>query len=150
MTNRNISYVIHIAATPEELWDALTSREVLERNWGRIDSRWTPGSTVTEIDDSGKILWKGEVLQSVRPRVLSYTFDVTDAGERPTEVTFELDLPASDIAPDARVVRLRLTQAGFDSDSKVFAGCERAWPEILSSVKTYVETGRPLGFAWKH
>jgi hypothetical protein len=47
-------------------------------------------------------------------------------------------------------VQLRITQVGFEENSKLLAGCARAWPEILSSIKTYVETGRPLGFAWKH
>jgi len=43
-----------------------------------------------------------------------------------------------------------MTQAGFQKNSKMYAGSERAWPEVLSSVKTYVDTGRPLEFAWKH
>ena len=52
-----ISYVIYIAATPQKLWEALTNFEALRENWGRIESRWTVGSTVTEFDDSGKVLW---------------------------------------------------------------------------------------------
>jgi uncharacterized protein YndB with AHSA1/START domain len=105
---------------------------------------------VTEVDDSGKVLWKGEVRRSEPPHVLSYTFDVTGSGEPPTEVTFELGPPNSPIAQGAQVVQLRITQAGFEENSKLAAGCARAWPEILSSIKTYLETGRPLGFAWKH
>jgi uncharacterized protein YndB with AHSA1/START domain len=150
MANSRITYDIHIAATPEKLWDALTRPDALEKNWGKIQSQWTDGSSVTEVDDAGNVLWKGKVLRSEPPRVLSYTFDVTGSGEPPTDVTFELDAPASEIAPDATIVRLQLTQTGFEANSKVFAGCARAWPEILSSIKTYVETGRPLGFAWKH
>ena len=150
MTSLRVTYDIHIAATPEKLWAALTDPEALEKNWGKIQSQWTVGSSVIEVDDSGNILWKGNVLRSEPPRVLSYTFDVTGSGEPPTDVTFELGPPASHIAPNATIVRLQLTQTGFDANSKVFAGCARAWPEILSSIKTYVETGRPLGFAWKH
>jgi hypothetical protein len=29
-------------------------------------------------------------------------------------------------------------------------GCARAWAEIMSSIKSYVETGKALPFAWKH
>ena len=105
---------------------------------------------MTEVDDSGKVLWKGEVRRSEPPRVLAYSFDVTGSGESPTEVTFELGPPVSPIPSGAEVVQLRLTQTGFEANSKLAAGCARAWPEILSSIKTYIETGRPLGFAWKH
>jgi uncharacterized protein YndB with AHSA1/START domain len=150
MAHHTLSYVIHVATTPEALWDALTSPQVLKRNWGNIESRWAAGSTVTEVDDSGKVLWQGEVRRNEPPRTLAYTFDVIGSNESPTEVTLELSPPMSPIAPGAQVVQLRLTQAGFENDSKLMAGCARAWPEILSSIKSDVETGRPLGFAWRH
>ncbi|MCU1259337.1 MAG: hypothetical protein JWO80_2222 [Bryobacterales bacterium] len=150
MDNPNIIYVIHIATTPEKLWEALTSPEALKRNWGNIESQWTVGSKVSEVAESGKVLWKGEVLSSEPPRLLSFTFDVIGSAEPPTKVTFELSPPASAVAPDATVVRLTVTQTGFEENGKQFTGCARAWPEILSSVKTYLETGRSLGFAWKH
>jgi uncharacterized protein YndB with AHSA1/START domain len=150
MDNPTINYCIYVATTPEKLWEVLTNSEALKANWGKIESQWTVGSKVTEVDDSGKVLWKGEVLRSEPPRLLSYTFDVIGSGESPTEVTFELSPPETEIAANARVVRLTVTQIGFQENSKLFAGCVRAWPEILSSVKTSLETGRPLGFAWKH
>jgi uncharacterized protein YndB with AHSA1/START domain len=90
------------------------------------------------------------VLRSEPPRLLSYMFDVPDSGEAVTEVTFELTAPVSKVAPNATVTRLVLTQTGFKQGSKLLSDCARAWTEILSSIKTYVETGRPLGFVWKH
>jgi uncharacterized protein YndB with AHSA1/START domain len=150
MASHTITYTIHIAATIEQLWAAITSPETLLRNWGKIESEWTTGSRVTEVDESGKVLWRGEVTRSEPPRLLSYTFDVVGSGEPPTEVAFELSPPVSPIAAGMHVVQLRMTQSGFTDGSQVMAGCARAWPEILSSVKTWVEAGRPLGFAWKH
>ncbi|MGH9667934.1 MAG: SRPBCC domain-containing protein [Bryobacteraceae bacterium] len=150
MKNPDITYVIHIASTPERLWDALTSAEALQKNWAKIESQWTAGAQITEVDDSGNVLWKGEVLHAEPPHRLSFTFDVTGSGEPATEVAFDLSPPVSKIEPDEQIVRLTVTQGGFTKDSKVFSGCVRAWPEILSSVKTYVETGRPLRFAWRH
>jgi hypothetical protein len=89
------------------------------------------------------------VLHCEPPRLLSYTFDVIGSGEPASEVIFELSTPASEIAPDESIVRLTLTQPGFLANSKLMAGCARAWPEILSSFKTYSETRRPLRFVWK-
>jgi uncharacterized protein YndB with AHSA1/START domain len=85
-----ISYVIHIAATPEDLWEAITSPRALELNWGKIRSEWTVGSEVTEVSKSGDVLWKGAVLRSDAPRLLSYTFDVTGSGEAASEVAFTI------------------------------------------------------------
>ena len=150
MAHPRISYDIHIGTTAEKLLEVLTSPEALRRNWGRIESQWTQGSAVTEVDDSGRVLWKGNVQRSEPPRLLAYTFDVTGSGEPPTAVTFELGSPVSPIAQGAQVVQLRVTQVGFEENSRLMAGCARAWPEILSSIKTYMETGLPLGFAWKH
>jgi uncharacterized protein YndB with AHSA1/START domain len=150
MNSPSISYVIHIAATPEDLWGALTSPRSLELTWGKIRSAWTVGSEVTEVSKSGEVLWKGEVLRSDAPRLLSYTFDVTGSGEAASEVTFTMDAPASKVGPGAAVVRLTLTHSGFGDNSELFSGCARAWPEILSSLKSYVETGRPLPFVWNH
>jgi uncharacterized protein YndB with AHSA1/START domain len=150
MDNPNITYAIHIATTPEKLWEALTSPEALKANWGKIESQWTVGSKVTEVDNSGKLLWEGKVLHSEPPRLLSFTFDVPGSGEPPTEVTFELSPPVTEVAPNESVVRLTVTQAGFQENSELRSDCNRAWTEILSSVKTYLETGRPLRFVWKH
>jgi uncharacterized protein YndB with AHSA1/START domain len=150
MENPNITYVIHISTTPDKLWEALTSPKALKENWGNIESQWRVGSPVTEVSDAGKVQWKGEVMQSEPPRLLSFTFDVIGSDEPPTEVKFELGPPASKVAPNESIVRLTVTQTGFPQNSKVFAGCARAWPEILSSVKTYLEVGRPLRFVWKH
>ena len=150
METADIAYVIYIATTPEKLGKALTSPDALEKNWGRIDSHWTVDSEVTEIDDHGKLLWKGEVLHSEPLRLISFTFDVIGSGEPPTEVIFDLSSPASEIAPNEQIVRLMVNQRGFMENSKLFPGCARAWPEIFSSIKTYLETGRPLRFAWTH
>lgn len=149
MSTLSITYVIHVAATPERLWEALTSHQALERNWGRIQSAWSEGAPIQEMSRTGKVLWQGEVLRSDPPRLLSFTFGVSGIDEPPTEVTFELGPPVSRVAPGANVVRLAVTQAGFIEGSKLSAGCARAWTEILSSFKSYVETGRPLPFAWE-
>jgi len=90
------------------------------------------------------------VLCSEPPRLLSFTFDVIGSGEQSTEVKFELSPPASKVAIGDSIVQLTVTQVGFRANSKLFDGCARAWPEIMSSVKTYLETGRPLRFVWKH
>lgn len=150
MNNRKIHYAIHIVTTPERLWQALTSPDALKQNWGQIKSPWSVGSAVTEVDSSGKLLWKGEVLRSEPLHLLSYTFEVSEISEPPTRVTFQLDPPVSQVAPGTSVVRLTVTQEGFAENSKLAPDCARAWTEILSSIKSYLETGAPIPFQWGH
>ena len=71
MGNPYITYVIHTVTTPEKLWEALTSPEALKKNWRKIESQRTVGSQVTEVSECRKLLWKGEVLYSEPPRLLS-------------------------------------------------------------------------------
>jgi uncharacterized protein YndB with AHSA1/START domain len=150
MAQRDVSYVIHIASTPERVWQALTGAEALQQNWGIIRSKWTPGARVEEVSDSGKLLWQGEILEAEPGRRLSFTFDVPGSDEKPTSVSFDITAPASPLRPHEAVVRLTTTQSGFAEGSKLMPDCARAWTEIMSSVKSYVETGKALPFAWKH
>src|SRR5512144_850972 len=98
MANSTVTYVILIATTTEKLWQALTSAEALRKNWGIIESPWTVGSKVTEVDGSGKLLWHGQVTRSEPPRLLSFTMAAPGTDEGATETTFELDRPVSKVA----------------------------------------------------
>jgi hypothetical protein len=38
---------------------------------------------------------------------------------------------------------------GFEPGSKAFPLINQGWPAILSSMKSLLETGKPLPFTWK-
>ena len=150
MADRQTSYVIHIATTPEKLWAALTDEEALKECWGTIHSKWSPGARVEEVSSAGTVLWEGQVQRSEPPRRLSFTFGVPGTDEKPTDVSFEIEAPVSKVAPRRSIVRLKVVQSGFGENSKLRNECARAWTEILSSFKSYVETGGALPFDWRH
>ena len=37
----------------------------------------------------------------------------------------------------------------FDEGSKIFTMISNGWPAVLSSLKTFLETGHPLDPSWK-
>jgi uncharacterized protein YndB with AHSA1/START domain len=150
MTDRQTSYMIHIAATPEQLWTVLTDQEALKACWGTIRSAWSAGAPVEEVSSNGTVLWQGKVRRSEPPHHLSFTFDVPGINEDPTDVCFEIEPPVSKVAPGGSIVRLKVVQSGFAENSKLLNDCARAWTEILSSFKSYVETGGALPFDWRH
>ena len=139
-------YVTFIASTPEKVWHALTDPEFTRQYWfgGSITSDWRAGSPVQFIAKDGGIGWQGEVLEADEPRILSYTFhmQISDdhKAESPSRITFELE--------DAQgIVKLTLTHDRLQPGSKTFETTHYGWPAIMSSLKSLIETGRPLPFA---
>jgi uncharacterized protein YndB with AHSA1/START domain len=145
MTKPSFVYVTYIRTSPEELWRALTDGEFTRQYWfgRRVESAWTVGAPVTFWFD-GKVGDSGEVLECEPPRRLSYSFHVEFVeelrSERPSRVTFEIEQLGAQ-------VKLTLTHDEFEPGSKVLAGVSTGWPVILASLKSLLETGRPIELA---
>ena len=145
MDKPDIVYVTFIASTPEAVWRALTTPEFTMQYWAgrRIESDWAPGSPVRHVRPDGGADWEGEVIVADPPRLLSYTFhmNIREAHESdaPSRVTFEVE-------PIGEMVRLRLTHEHARADSPTRERTMHGWPAILSSLKSLLETGKPLPF----
>ena len=48
------------------------------------------------------------------------------------------------LEPFGHLVKLSLTHEGFAGDSVVHDGISKGWPAIMSSLKSLLETGKPL------
>ncbi|TDD32518.1 ArsR family transcriptional regulator [Nonomuraea terrae] len=149
-------YTTYIHTTAERLWQALTEPAFTQRYWGiALESDWKVGSTVTwrmngaTIEDPEQV-----VLESDPPRRLAYTWHsftpefaeameqdaegvARVAEERRSRVTF-------DIEPRGGMVKLTVVHGGFEPGSEVRKSIGEGWPELLSSLKTLLETGEPL------
>jgi uncharacterized protein YndB with AHSA1/START domain len=132
-------YVVYIASTPDAVWEALTTPEFTAKYWGglRIESEWKPGAEVRHVLPDGITQGTGEVLIADRPRVLSYTFrrgTHTQTSDPPSQARFEIE-------PAGEVVRLRLIHHHTGPRPPL------DWAAVLSSLKSLLETGRPLPFS---
>jgi uncharacterized protein YndB with AHSA1/START domain len=83
-------------------------------------------------------------MESDPPRRLVYGWkplykDMPD--ERPSRVTFEIEQLKGQ-------VRLTVTHDEFDDGSTIFGMISKGWPAVLSSLKSYLETGRGLASSW--
>jgi uncharacterized protein YndB with AHSA1/START domain len=141
MNEQRIVEVIYIRTSLIELWDALTNPDVTQRYWfdTRIVSDWKIGSKVQYLRN-GELTDEHVVLANEKYRVLSHTFQPLFGefqSEPPSRVTFTM-------AENGGVVRLTIVHDGFPPDSKVCPACSKGWPMILSSLKTFLETGTPL------
>ena len=135
-------YVTYIETTVEKLWQALTDGDFTQRYWFglRLRSDWKVGSSFEMVHGDDSVSDAGKVVECDPPRRLAYTFiNVSDTykGEVPALATFVLE-------PFGRLVKLTLTHEGFSEGSKFLNGISKGWPAILSSLKSILETGRPL------
>ncbi len=140
-------YVTYIATTPEKLWKALTDPDLTTKYWQHVNvSDWQPGSSWEHRDSGvdGAPLLVGRVIESSPPRrlVLTWAFpDDAERDDRQTRVTFE-------IGQVRGVVRLTVTHDRLEPDSRMLHGITDGWPKVLSSLKSYLETGQPLPKLW--
>ncbi len=142
-------YVTYILTTPEKLWKALIDGESTKQYWfrHRNASDWKPGSKWEhqDYDDPRKVDIVGKVLESDPPRRLVITWaDPANANaeEKHSRVTFEIE-------PLEEAVRLTVTHDRLEPGSAMLHGISKGWPLVLASLKSFLETGRPLPMATK-
>jgi uncharacterized protein YndB with AHSA1/START domain len=143
-TKPDTGYTIYIASTPEKVWRALTTAEFSRQYFFgfavEMETR-VGGSFIVRAPDGSKHI-DGEVLACDPPRKLSVTWNVNWPGlvEKlgQTIVTYE-------IAQMGDAVRLTMTESHERAlPEDILSGGRTGWPAILSSLKSVLETGKPL------
>ena len=152
-------YTTYIKTSPERLWQALTD-PVFTGRWWRTTfiSDWKVGSTIA-WETGGVIVADPEqvVLECERYRRLSYTWHsftpelaelhgfnaellANFSAEPRSQATFELE-------PVGETVRLTVIHGRFEPGSAILGMISQGWPQLLASLKTFLETGDPLSVA---
>jgi uncharacterized protein YndB with AHSA1/START domain len=139
-------YVTFIRATPEKVWEAITSSDLTEKYWFgyRVSAEGKPGDHMTAMSPAGQKAHDDPILESDPPRRLVYGWkplykDVPN--ERASSVTFELKSIKGQ-------TRLTVTHDDFDEGSRIFEMISSGWPAVLSSLKSFLETGQGLEPTW--
>jgi uncharacterized protein YndB with AHSA1/START domain len=135
-------YEIYIASTPDVVWKALIDGEFTSQYWEQDNvSDWKPGSTWEHVDSRDRrVRLLGEVLEASAPHRLVLTWaEPADRArrDRHSRLTFEIEQVAD-------MVRLRITHDDLEPGSKMERDITQGWPRVLSSLKSLLETGRPL------
>ena len=135
-------FEIYIKTTPERLWEAFTDSE-LRRQYSfevGVESDWAPGSPYRGTHPmSPDPICAGENLEVDPPRRLVQSFNAlwSDAvrAEGTSRVTWEIE-------PVADSCKLTVTHDELreGAHGEVYGG----WPQILSGLKTLLETGETL------
>ncbi|MFL5613108.1 MAG: SRPBCC family protein [Gemmatimonadaceae bacterium] len=146
MTRPSFVYVTYIATSIDRLYRALTTAEFTERYMfgRRVESTWEVGAPVRYYGRDGNMSDSGTVLEASPPYRLVFTwrveFDDALRNEGYGKVTFELE-------PLGGEVKLTVIHDDLPEDSGVYKGISGGWPKALASLKTLLETGRPLAIS---
>jgi uncharacterized protein YndB with AHSA1/START domain len=140
----SIVYTIYIAATPQQVWEALTSVEFSRKYFFGFDveiEQKVGGAFVIRMPD-GAVHISGEVIECVVPSRLTITWNVNWPG---LVDKLGVTLVSYDIAETGDAVRLTMTEAhDRPIDDDILSGGRTGWPAILSSLKSLLEIGKPL------
>lgn len=137
-------YVTYIRTTPDKLWAALTEPEFTRRYWAGVsqDCDWKAGSPWKLIFPDGTTADSGEVLEIDPPRWLVLKWRNEFRPELHEEGYSRASFAIEDAGGGS--VKLTVTHEIDVTPSKFIAAVSNGWPAILSSLKSLLETGRPL------
>jgi uncharacterized protein YndB with AHSA1/START domain len=134
-------YSIAIKATPEAIWEAITTPE--------FTARYFHGARITVVPDHYHSLgpddavWgDGAVFDFDPPRRLVHEwrslYDPELANEEPSRVTWEID------PQDGGSCLLTVTHDQLEGAPKTAEQVSGGWMSIIENLKTLLETGEPL------
>ncbi|MDX1921825.1 MAG: SRPBCC family protein [Alphaproteobacteria bacterium] len=141
MSNIEQIYTTYIRSTEQKVWDAITNPEFTRQYWGHENvSDWKIGSKWGHVanDDptrTPKII--GKVLECNPPRRLVTSWASPNNLADESKVTYEIQQVED-------MVRLIVTHNEFKAGSTMANGVSKGWPRVLSSMKSYLETGKGL------
>ena len=146
MQKPKLVYATYIRTTPRKLWDAITKPEFTHRYWGgaRNVSDWKKGSKWEHVfeKDADPVGITGKVLESTPPKRLVLSWADPDKLADQSRVTFEIESLED-------MVCLKVTHDKLKVGSKMLRGVSWGWPRVLSSLKTFLETGKGLNIFCK-
>jgi len=144
---------IYIRATPQAIWDAITKPEWTEKYGygGRVEYDLRPGGAFRsianqEMQKAGmpEVVVDGEVIESDPPSKLVQTWRAAWDTEPATRLSYEISAKANG------VTCLTVTHEldGAPNTAAMVAGSVEGagggWAEVLSDLKTLLETGTSL------
>jgi uncharacterized protein YndB with AHSA1/START domain len=133
-------YTTFIRTTPEKLWSAITNPEFTRQYWGQHAniSDWKKGSEWEHrfaTDNTLRV--KGKVLEIDPPKRLVLSWFAPSDEADTSVVTYQIE-------PAGEMVRLDVIHGSFKPGSVMAGKVSQGWPLVLSSLKSFLETGKPI------
>jgi uncharacterized protein YndB with AHSA1/START domain len=140
----SITYDIYVAAPATKVWQGIVNGDMTQQYvYGtRLESKLKKGAPYVYVGDGGFKAVDGEIIDVAPEKklVMSWNARWDDAVSKDpaSRVIYEL----TEMGP--QTTKLRVTHDGFKSRTATFAGSADAWPLMMSSLKSLIETGKPI------
>ena len=138
------AFNIYIGAPVAEVWKGIVDGEMTKHYvYGtRLESELQKGTPYAYVGDGGFKVVDGEILdiETEKRLVMSWNahWEESGAEDRPSRVTFELS------AAGPSTTKLHVVHDDFDGPTSTYSGSVEGWPLMMSSLKSLLETGKPL------
>jgi uncharacterized protein YndB with AHSA1/START domain len=133
-------YVTYIRTTPERLWSALTSQDFAQQYWRGAypDAEWKVGGSWKLVLPDGRLADSGEIVAFEPCKRLGIRW----RNEFKPELKAEgWSLCTMEIESVDDAVKLTVTHSIERKGSKLIDAVSGGWPQILSNLKSLLETG---------
>ena len=134
-------YAVFIKATPEQVWEAITTPAFTKKYFFGSHLTVTP-ELYDGRDGDGNELVTGTVFEFDPPRRLSHgwtaLYDAASAAEPASRVTWELE------PQDGGITKLTVVHDRLEASPVTAQSVAGGWSYVLSGLKTLLETGEPL------
>jgi len=136
-------YVTYIRTAPDRLWSALTTSDFMRQYWlgARAEAEWKVGGSWKLVLPDGRVTDTGEIVAFEPPRRLSIRW----RNEFMPELKAEgWSLCTMELEPTGEAVKLTVTHSMEREGAKFINAVSGGWPQILSNLKSLLETGSVL------
>ena len=144
----SFTYVTYVRSTPGEVFEAITRPDIARQYWGHENvSDWKPGSRWEHVraNEERPVEIVGKVVEVSPPARLVTTWASASRAADPasySRVTYHIEDCES-------MVRLTVTHDDLEAGSGMAAGISKGWPLVLSSLKSFLETGSGIDLSAK-
>lgn len=144
MQKPKLVYTMLIRSTPKKVWDAITKPEFTRQYWAGLAnvSTWKEGAEWKHVTKENEAWVQGKVVECVKNKRVVLTWAEPENLKDESRVTFELEKMED-------VVCLTVTHDKFKAGSEMLGKVSWGWPRVLSSLKSFLETGKGLNIFCK-
>ena len=142
--NIEFAYDIYIGAPITKVWKGIVDGEMTKHYvYGtRLDATLKKGARYAYVGDGDFEVVDGEILEIEPEKLLVMSWkahwDDSVAKDRPSRITYALS------AAGPSTTRLHIVHDDFDGRTATYSGSVEGWPLMMSSLKSLLETGKPL------
>jgi uncharacterized protein YndB with AHSA1/START domain len=138
------TYDIYIGAPVGRVWKGLVDGDMTKQYvYGtRLETQLKKGAPYAFVGDGDFKVVDGSILEIEPEKRLVMTWsahwDESVAKDPPSRVTYEL------AAAGPSTTKLHIIHDDFDGQTATYTGSVEGWPLMMSSLKSLLETGKPL------